>query len=118
MAKITGIQVKEVIDSYTINQSILETAKATGISTVKVRKILITEGLWQSNTSIKIGELLSQGMTTEEIADRLYMSVKNVQAFHFEYRLLYSGLSTYFHYQAADTFRGKSRCIWNWIFLL
>ena len=76
MAKITGIQVKEVIDSYTINQSILETAKATGISTVKVRKILITEGLWQSNTSIKIGELLSQGMTTEEIADRLYMSVK------------------------------------------
>lgn len=81
MAKITGIQVKEVIDSYTINQSILETAKATGISTVKVRKILITEGLWQSNTSIKIGELLSQGMTTEEIADRLYMSVKNVQAY-------------------------------------
>ena len=41
-----------------------------------VRKILITEGLWESDTSLKIGDLLKRGMTTEEIADTLYMSVK------------------------------------------
>ncbi|MDO4474925.1 MAG: hypothetical protein Q4B75_09795 [Eubacteriales bacterium] len=51
------------------------------MSTVKVRKILITEGLWESDTSIKIGELLKRGLTTEEIANTLYMSVKNVQAY-------------------------------------
>ena len=51
------------------------------MSTVKVRKILITEGLWESDTSIKIGNLLAQGLTTEEIAEKLYMSVKNVQAY-------------------------------------
>lgn len=81
MGQITGMQVKAVIDSYTTNNSILETSKATGVSTVKVRKILITEGLWESDTSIKIGELLKKGMTTEEIANTLYMSIKNVQAY-------------------------------------
>lgn len=45
----------------------METAKATGVSTVKIRKILITEGLWESDTSIKIGNLIKQGLTTEDI---------------------------------------------------
>ena len=45
MGNVTGVQVESVIASYAINHSILETAKETGISTVKVRKILITEGL-------------------------------------------------------------------------
>lgn len=81
MRDISGIQVNEIINVYFSNNSILETAKATGVSTVKVRKILITEGLWESDTSLKIGRLLKEGMTTEEIADVLYMSVKNVQAY-------------------------------------
>lgn len=81
MGNVTDAQVKSVIASYENNNSVLETAKETGISTVKVRKILITEGLWESDTSLKIGDLLKQGMTTEEIADTLYMSVKNVQAY-------------------------------------
>lgn len=81
MGKITGKQVEAVIDSYLISNSILDTAKVTELSTVKVRKILITEGLWESDTSKKIGNLLKQGMTTEEIANTLYMSVKNVQAY-------------------------------------
>ena len=45
MGNVTGTQVESVIASYANNNSILETAKETGISTVKVRKILITEGL-------------------------------------------------------------------------
>ena len=53
MGNISGMQVREVIRLYSSNNSILETARAAGLSTVKVRKILITEGLWESDTSIK-----------------------------------------------------------------
>lgn len=81
MSEISGEQVKKVIDLYTINNSVLKTAEAAGISTVKTRKILITEGLWQSDTSVKVGMLLKQGWKTEEIAEKLHMSVKNVQAY-------------------------------------
>ena len=91
MGNITGAQVRAVIDSYTNNNSVLETAKATGVSTVKVRKILITEGLWESDTSLKIGDLIKRGMSTEAIADALYMSVKNVQAYMPYERGLYGG---------------------------
>ena len=73
------------------NNSVLKTAKAAGISTVKARKILITEGLWKSTTSEEIGTLLQQGMTTEEIADVLHMSVKNVQAYMPYERGVYGG---------------------------
>lgn len=61
------------------------------MSTVKIRKILITEGLWESDTSIKIGTLLAQGLTTEEIAEILLMSVKNVQAYMPYERGIYGG---------------------------
>ena len=81
MVNITGKQIEEIIKVYSTNNSILKTAEATGVSTVKVRKILITEGLWESDTSIRIGNLLKQGLTTEKIAEILYMSVKNVQAY-------------------------------------
>ena len=91
MDKITGVQVKSVVGSYLENNSILETAKATGLSTVKVRKILITEGRWQSDTSKQIKELLNRGMTTAEIAGTLYMSVKNVQAYMPYERGVYGG---------------------------
>ena len=63
MGTISGKQVREIIRLYSSNNSILETARAAGLSTVKVRKILITEGLWESDTSIKIGTLLDQGLT-------------------------------------------------------
>ncbi len=91
MGNIIGRQVESVIDSYLTNNSILETAKKTGMSTVKVRKILITEGMWESDTSKQIEELLNQGMITEEIANTLYMSVKNVQAYMPYERGVYGG---------------------------
>ena len=91
MGTISGKQVREIIRLYSSNNSILETARAAGLSTVKVRKILITEGLWESDTSIKIGTLLEQGLTTEEIAEILCMSVKNVQAYMPYERGIYGG---------------------------
>lgn len=91
MEKISGKQVNEIINLYCSNNSILETAKAAGVSTVKVRKVLITEGLWQSDTSIKVADLLNQGYSTEEIAQMLHMSIKNVQAYMPYERGLYGG---------------------------
>ena len=81
MRNISDKQIYEIIQSYQSTHSILETAKSIGISTVKVRKVLITEGLWESDTSNKIGALLKQGYQTEEVAKILCMSVKNVQAY-------------------------------------
>ena len=109
MGNVTGVQVESVIASYVNNNSILETAKETGISTVKVRKILITEGLWESDTSLKIGDLLKRGMTTEEIADTLYMSVKNVQAYMPYERGVYGGEEVSKDAIRADKYRNRMR---------
>lgn len=91
MANITGKQAQEIVRLYVSNHSILETATLAGVSTVKVRRVLITEGLWESDTSRKIGALLLRGMTTEAIAQELLMSVKNVQAYSPYERGLYGG---------------------------
>ena len=109
MGKITGEQVRSVIASYANNNSVLETAKETGMSTVKVRKILITEGLWESDTSLKIGDLLNQGMTTEEIATTLYMSVKNVQAYMPYERGVYGGEEVSKEAIRSDKYRNRMR---------
>ena len=81
MRNISDELIDEIIQAYQSTHSILETAQIIGVSTVKVRKILITEGLWESDTSNKIGALLKQGYQTEEVAKILCMSVKNVQAY-------------------------------------
>lgn len=109
MGYISGTLVNKVIKVYSSNNSILETAKATGISTVKVRKILITEGLWESDTSIKIGSLLQQGMTTEQIADTLYMSVKNVQAYMPYERGIYRGDELSLEAIRSDKYRNRMK---------
>lgn len=109
MGSITGKQVKEIVDLYFTNNSILETAKAAGVSTVKVRKILITEGLWESDTSIKIGNLLKQGLTTDEIAENLYMSIKNVQAYMPYDRGIYGGEESSLEAIRSEKYRNRMK---------
>lgn len=91
MSNISGKEVTDIIQSYRQTKSILKTAEKIGVSTVKVRKVLITEGLWESDTSRQIGILLNQGLTSEQIADKLYMSIKNVQAYMPYERGVYGG---------------------------
>ena len=43
MNTIAQTQIDKIVDLYMENNSVLKTAKAAGISTVKARKILITE---------------------------------------------------------------------------
>ena len=70
-----------IIESYEITGSVKKTAEELGTSVIKVRRVLITEGLWSSPTSRKIMELIKQGLSTKEIATRLNYTEKNVQAF-------------------------------------
>ncbi len=66
---------------YLDTGSIIETKHAVGISEVKVRRILITLGLWSSKSSERIQELLDEGLTKQEIAGELSISIKSVEAY-------------------------------------
>ena len=72
---------EQVVSAYNRLGSIKDVAAELETSTVKVRRILITLGLWSSSTSVKIGNLYEKGLSVKEIAARLYMSEKNVQAY-------------------------------------
>lgn len=71
----------KIIESYSKTNSVKKTAEKLGTSVIKVRRVLITEGLWSSATSRKILELHEQGLSTQEIAEKLHYTDKNVQAF-------------------------------------
>lgn len=70
-----------VVESYRSLGSVGEVVKSVGLSEVKVRRILITEGLWSSRTSRHIASLLEEGLATQEIADRMHTSVKAIEAY-------------------------------------
>ncbi|MCF7942434.1 MAG: hypothetical protein K9M84_12550 [Spirochaetia bacterium] len=71
--------IEKVVGVYKKVGSISETALQTEISATKVRKILITEGLWSSPRSQQIRELSDQGKSSSEIAETLQISVVMVQ---------------------------------------
>lgn len=72
---------EKVIEEFKNNSSVIEIAKKMQISVVKVRRILITEGLWSSRSSDEIGKLYKENYTVKEIAEKLHMTEKNVQAY-------------------------------------
>ncbi len=106
---ISGKEVERIIKVYMETDSIIETAKACKISTVKARKVLITEGLWSSETSEQIRELLAQGRSTTEVAETLCMSVKNVQAYMPYARGTYGGNERTLEALRAETYRMRKR---------
>lgn len=71
----------KVIDAYQNCKSIKKIAAELNLSEVKVRRILITAGLWRSKTSDAVKELLDQNLTVAEVAEKLCMTEKNVQAY-------------------------------------
>jgi len=71
--------VEKVASVYRKTGSISKTALQAEISTTKVRKILITMGLWASPRSQQIRELSDQGKSSAEIAETLQISVVMVQ---------------------------------------
>lgn len=74
-------QYQNIIKVYLQTGSVKETAERLKTYPIKVRRVLITEGLWSSRTSEAIGALWNQGMTVEKIAEKLCLSEKNIQSY-------------------------------------
>lgn len=68
-----------VVEVYRSTDSVDETARICGTYPIKVRKILITEGLWRSKKSIAVNNLRERGYSIREIAEELNMEEKTVQ---------------------------------------
>lgn len=79
--QVITVEFDQIIESYLQTNSTKKTARELKISEVKVRRVLITCGLWQSPTSEQIEDLHKKGLSVKEIAQQLYMSEKNVQAY-------------------------------------
>lgn len=63
------LEVDEIVKSYKSGIAIKEIAEIGGISHNKVIKLLVTEGVYTSNTFDKIQELRDKGRSEQEIAD-------------------------------------------------
>ena len=72
---------EDIVFTFLQTESVKQTAQKCNTYPIKVRRVLITEGLWESNTSRRIGHLFAQGVTVPEIAKQLYISEKNVQSY-------------------------------------
>lgn len=70
-----------LLASYLETQSVLRTARALSVSEVKVRRVLLTEGLWSSRTSFQIEYYSKQNKTAAQIADILHTTEKAVQQY-------------------------------------
>ena len=81
----------DIIKTYLNILSVKETADKLKTSEVKVRKVLITENLWQSKTSLEIEHYLRSGKTTPEIAKLLSTTEKAVQQYLPYSRGVYNG---------------------------
>lgn len=82
---------QSIIKAYLDTESVVKTAEKNGVSVVKVRKVLITEGLWSSKTSEEINHYVSLGKSTEEIASILCTTEKAVQQYLPYTRGIYMG---------------------------
>ncbi len=72
---------EQIVEEYRATGSVKQVVKNLNTNTIKVRRVLITEGLWESESSRNVGALYYEGKTTKEIARELCMSEKNVQSY-------------------------------------
>lgn len=71
---------REIIKLYKMGLSINKIHEMTGKSSSKIRKLLITKGLWKDELSQKVAALLREGKTEEEIAEILGKSKKLINS--------------------------------------
>ena len=82
---------QNIVKEYDDCKSITKIAKKLGISEERVRKTLITEGLWTRRSAKPIIELFHEGKTVQEIAETLMISEKTVQSYVPYSRGMYGG---------------------------
>ena len=80
--------IKDYLQTYSVKKSSLN----LGVSEVRVRKVLLTEGLWSSRTSILVQHYLDENYTTAQIAEKLHTTVKAVQQYLPYSRGIYGGV--------------------------
>ena len=98
-----------IISEYEKTNSIKETANNLGSNIIKVRRVLITEGLWSSKQSRAVGELYEKGYSTAEIAKELFISEKNVQSYLPYTKGAYGGGSKNDDAERAAKYRSRKR---------
>ena len=79
--KIKAELIKSVCEEYASGCSLRAVAKSFGISAVKVRKILITAGVYSNDLVRQIGSLHKEGKSIAEIAALLKMTKANVNSY-------------------------------------
>lgn len=100
---------QRIIDSYKKTGSVKRTAEELDTYPIKVRRVLITEGLWHSKTSDQVGELLEQGLSVGEIAERICISDKTVQAYMPYTRGQYGGEDRSDEAVRSEEYRNRKR---------
>lgn len=85
--KIKAELIEAVSEAYEAGSSLRAVAKSFGISAMKVRKILITGGVYTNDLVRQIGELRHEGKSVDEIATLLKMTRANANSY-----LLYEGV--------------------------
>lgn len=81
----------DIVSEYATCKSIAKIAKYLGVSEERVRRTLITEGLWTSRSAKPIIKLFHEGKTVPEIAENLMISEKTVQSYIPYSRGMYGG---------------------------
>ena len=51
----------DIVDTFLDLQSVKDTAEVLGTYPIKVRRVLITEGLWESSTSRSVCSYMNRG---------------------------------------------------------
>ena len=96
-----------IIREYERCGSVKQTAVNVGTSLVRTQRVLITEGLWSSDTSEAVYDLYVQEKTVQEIADELHVSVKTVQAYLPYTKGFYSPSEKSLEAKRSDRYRSR-----------
>lgn len=76
--KMKDLDIEEIVKSYQSGMSTEEIAKWNNISYRKVIKILVTVGIYSSDTYDKVKEMREEGKSNWEIMDRLDINAKTL----------------------------------------
>lgn len=72
---------EEVIQMFRRHKNLRRTATEAKISAQKARKILVTAGMYNTPTAIKIREMYSHGYDAETISAKIGLGIKAVNSY-------------------------------------
>lgn len=73
--------ISHVLNTYNTIGSIKGTAKALNISESKLKKLLLSAGAYENETSLRIKELLDMGMDAKQIAEETGFTASTVNMY-------------------------------------